>query len=63
MARAITIRPGEDIVKCYNCGTLIVYDPMTDITRTGGFDNFAPVRNVIMCPVCHRDVDVYRTGL
>lgn len=60
MARAIVIKPGEDIVKCYNCGTPIVYNPMTDITRTGGFDNFTPVRNVIICPVCHCDVDVYR---
>lgn len=63
MARAIIIKPGEDIIKCYNCGTPIAYDPMTDIRVVGGFDNFTSIRNVITCPVCHRDLDIYRPRL
>lgn len=60
MARAIAMRPGEDIIKCYNCGTPIIYDQMTDVIRTGGFDNFTPIRNVIICPVCHKDISINR---
>ena len=58
MARAIYMNSNEHITKCDNCGRAIIYNSLTDLRVTGGFDNFTPIYKVITCPVCHHDTGV-----
>jgi hypothetical protein len=60
MARIIIIQPGEKVTRCYACGMYIIYNPLTDLRMTGGFDNFTPIRRTIECPNCHCDINIDR---